>query len=276
MLSRLLITMAFILLPCGLTVAENTIRVAGSSTVLPILVDAANHYQQLHPETTITVSGGGSGTGISSAINGIVDIGMTSRKLTALERDQIGEQFETIDLARDAVAVAVSKAVVESGVDSLSVAQIADIYRGKIKNWKDVGGFDKPILVIDKEPSRGTRHVFAEVILGDAAARAPGATIVTGSNNEERSIIARSDQAIGMLSFAWLNDDARGLPIKLADGALTTPTRENIFNGTYPIQRSLSILVAKQRSDDLQRFLDFLRSSSIIPVIEKNGYLPLN
>ncbi|MBL1433703.1 MAG: PstS family phosphate ABC transporter substrate-binding protein [Gammaproteobacteria bacterium] len=274
MLNRtiLLISLFF---PFHISLADTTISVAGSSTVLPIMADAAEIYKSLNSAANITVSGGGSGTGINSVINGINDIGMTSRHPTAAEQEKLTENFDIIDIARDAVAITVSAEVIESGVDVLSLKQVADIYRGKIKNWKEVGGFDKKILVIDKEPSRGTRHVFAEVVLGNAKARAPGASVVSGSNNEERSIISRSKQAIGMLSYAWLNDNARGMPLQLENGDTVTAEPKNVLNGRYPIQRSLSIIVAKKRSNELQSFIEFLQSESITSVIEKNGYLPL-
>ncbi len=276
MLNRLILLIA-LFLPFQSSLAESTIRIAGSSTLLPIMADAAETYKTLiKSAANITVSGGGSGTGINAVINGIANIGMISRQPTAAEWNKLSEKFELIDIARDAVAIAVSKPVIESGISSLSINQVADIYRGKIKNWQQVGGFDKKILVIDKEPSRGTRHVFAKVVLGDAKARAPGATIISGSNNEERSIISRSKQAIGMLSHAWLNDKARGMPLTLDNGRIVTASRENVFDGSYPIQRSLSLIVAKNRSDELQSFIEFIQSPSLTPSIEKNGYFPLH
>ncbi len=255
--------------------ADVTLRVSGSSTVLPLIVDAAKAFKAIRPDIDITVAGGGSGTGINSALNGIVDIGMTSRRPTDSENKKLSAEYEVIDIATDAVAVTVSKAVFESGVSQLSIDQVADIYRGKIKNWQDVGGEDKKILVIDKELSRGTRHVFADVILGNAKARAPGASIVSGSNNEERSIISRSDQAIGMLSFAWLNEQARGIGLALADGETVYPNATNIMKDRYPIQRKLSIIVKKQRIKALTLFIDFLTSVDFHSIIEKNGYLPV-
>lgn len=264
-----------LLFPVHFSIAGSTISIAGSSTVLPVMADAAKSYQSINPAANITVSGGGSGTGINSVINGIVDIGMTSRQPTAVEQEKLAKNFEIIDIARDAVAIAVSAEVIESGIERLSLKQVADIYRGKIKNWEELGGFNKKILVIDKEPSRGTRHVFAEVVLGNAKARAPGASVISGSNNEERSIISRSEQAIGMLSYAWLNDSARGIPLQLDSGNTVTAEAKNVLDGSYPIQRSLSIIVAKERSDELQSFIEFIQSQGITQAIEKNGYLPL-
>ncbi len=274
MFNRIILLFTLIL-PFHASFAQPTINIAGSSTILPLMADAANAYQAIAPTIKITVSGGGSGTGINAVINGIVDIGMSSRQPTATEKAKLSENFDIIDIARDAVAITVSKAVIESGVHSLSLEQVADIYRGKINNWKQVGGFDKKILVIDKEPSRGTRHVFAKTILGDAKARAPGANIISGSNNEERSIISRSKQAIGMLSHAWLNDRARGIALTLDNGKTVSASPADVLSGSYPIQRSLSIIVAKKRSKTLQAFIEFLQSPALAPLIKKNGYLPL-
>jgi phosphate transport system substrate-binding protein len=197
--------------------AAERISIVGSTTVLPVVSQAATLYHQTHPDVVITVSGGGSGVGIASVIQGTAQIGMASRETTKEEQSKLDTlksgKVDNIIIAADAVAVSVSKAVYASAIHALTVQQIADIYRGKIRNWKELGGLDATIVVIDKEASRGTRHVFAKAILGDKHARAAGASIISGSNNEEQAIISRSDAAIGMLSNAWLNDKVRGIDI---------------------------------------------------------------
>ena len=248
------------------------IRVAGSTTVLPIVAEAAKQYRAAHPDIQLTVSGGGSGVGVTGVGQGSIQIGMASRDLSGGEKQRFKGKIREIAVARDAVAVAVSKAVYEGGVKQLSLTQIADIYRGRIKNWKDLGGPDARILVIDKEASRGTRHVFAEVVLGDARARAPGATIITGSNNEEQAAIAASDSAIGMLSNAWLNDKVRALAVgEGADAVL--PTIEHVADGSYPIQRSLNVLVTGNQSPGVAAFIDYLLSDEGQAVVQRVGYL---
>ena len=104
---------------------------------------------------------------------------------------------------------------------------------GEIRNWNQLGGPDKEILVVDKEPSRGTRHVFMKAVLGDKEAVTPGADLVLGANNEEQTAIAQSTAAIGMLSHAWLNEDVTGLAIILEDGRLIEPSLDNVINGSF-------------------------------------------
>jgi len=254
--------------------AAETLHAVGSTTLLPVVSEAATAYHKKYPDITITVSGGGSGVGISSIIQGMAQIGMASRTTTQGEQVKLDGRVDNIVIARDAVAVAVSKAVYLGGITHLSLSQIADIYRGKITNWKQLGGPDAKILVIDKEASRGTRHVFAKAVLGSSHARAPGASLIAGSNNEEQAIVARSDQAIGMLSNAWLNDQVRGIAIDV-DGAMISPTIEHIQRGSYPISRGLHILLAKNASPATRSFVQFLLSPEGQAMVKTAGYLPV-
>lgn len=268
------IAVLLLVLPALPGVAADKIRVMGSTTVLPIISEAAKQYRMQHPDILLTVSGGGSGVGIASIGQGTADIGMASRSLTEQEKRRLAGKVKVVPVARDAIAVAVSRAVYEGGVSQLSIPQIAAIYRGEIKNWKTLGGPDARILVIDKEPSRGTRHVFAEVVLGNARARAPGASIITGSNNEEQAAIANNDQAIGMLSNAWLNDRVRAVAVGEGSQAVL-PTIEHVADGSYPIQRELNILVPVRDDKEINAFVDFLLSKKGQKIVQQVGYLPI-
>lgn len=255
-------------------VMADKIRVAGSTTVLPIVAEAAKQYRLLNPELTLTVSGGGSGVGIASIGQDKIEMGMASRDLSEREKQRLHGKVRAVAVARDAIAIAVSKAVYEAGVQQLSIEQIAAIYRGEIRNWKELGGPDARILVIDKEASRGTRHVFAKIVLGSEYARAPGASIITGSNNEEQTVIANSDQAIGMLSNAWLNEQVRAIAI-VVNGEAVLPSIEHVADGLYPIQRELNILIPENPAPSVTAFVDFLLSDEGQSIVEHVGYLPV-
>jgi len=273
-LTALLLPGAVIFTPPGRADAATILRAVGSTTVLPVVSTAANLYHKQHPEVTITVSGGGSGVGIAAMIQHTADIGMASRELDTQEAARLKGKVDSFTIAKDAVAVVVSKAVYVGGVHQLSLQRIAAIYRGEITNWKTVGGPDARILVIDKEPSRGTRHVFARAVLGDAHARAPGATIISGSNNEEQSLVAHSNSAIGMLSNAWLNDAVRGLAVGEGQDAVL-PNIQQIRAGRYPISRDLHVILPRPASPEARAFIGFLLSPQGQAIVKQSGYLPV-
>lgn len=256
--------------------APARISVAGSTTVLPIVTRAAEKFVSDHNgEVSITVNAGGSGVGINSVGQGRVDIGMASREITARER----KRFESADLrvhvaGRDAVACVISSEVYKAGIKVLSREQIRDIYLGKIRNWKELGGPDRRIVAIDKERHRGTRHVFMQYVFNDEYARAPGALLVTGSNNEEQTKIAQSDSAIGMLSFAWINDGVVGVGIRQGKEILQ-PTLENIHSGRYPISRNLNLVTRGNPKGWVKKFIDFVRGPQGQWIVESSGFVPV-
>ena len=258
----------FILLLIGCSRDNNSIYISGSSTVSPIVIKAVELYQKSNPTIRIYVNGGGSSVGINEAISGRVDIGMSSKTVSTKNQNKLNIYV----LARDAVAAVVSFPVYNSGIKSLTRQQIADIYSGKIHNWSDLGGFDKEILCIDKEPNRGTRAVFMKYITGDKNAKAEGADLVTGSNNEKENHLANNDNAIGMLSFAWLSGKVRALGI-VVHGRAIYPNALSVNDGTYPISRELLILTQKKMTPQAKQFLDFLFSNEVKKIIRESDFL---
>jgi len=259
-----------LLLGCG---KHEAVMVSGSTTVLPIVSKAADQFQITSPNVSVIVNAGGSGVGIKQVGEGKVDVGMASRDLTALEKETYADMhLKVFVLARDAVVPVISSEVYDAGIRALTLAQIGQIYRGEIANWKTLGGPDREILVIDKEKSRGTRHVFMEKVLGDKEGDAPGADLVLGSNNEEQTAIVQSDAAIGMLSHAWLNDDVKGVAI-IADGKTIAPTLENIVNGSFPITRNLLIVTQGEPVGLVKQFVDYLLSTEGQKIVKDSGYV---
>lgn len=249
------------------------ISISGSTTVLPAVSKAADSF---HMETgkVVVVNAGGSGGGFNQLAEGQTDIGMMSRDITSEEKSQFPDiKFTPIAIGRDAVAPVISSEIFDTGVRSLTIAEIAAIYRGDIDNWKEVGGPDKAIFVIDKESSSGTRQTFMKVVMGNSKASAPGADLVIGSNNEEQTAIAQSDSAIGMLSHAWFNDNVKGISIEMKDGELITPTLDMIRSGSFPITRDLNIIIRDDITPETQEFVDYLLSERGQSFVSSSGYI---
>ncbi len=254
-----------------------SIHVSGSTTVLPVVSTAAEKYKLIHPSVNIIVNAGGSGVAINQIGEGKVTIGMASRNITSDEINQYPNvQFNTISIGKDAVVPVVSSEIFEAGIASLTLNQIAQIYKGEIRNWSEVGGPDREILCVDKEKSRGTRHVFMAAVMGDKEADAPGADLVLGSNNEEQTAIVQSNAAIGMLSNAWLSNDVVGLNIIMPDSSIVAPSLENIIAGKYPITRDLLIVIDGDPIGESKEFIDYLLSSEGQKIVEEAGYVSIN
>ncbi len=254
---------------------ETMIRITGSSTVLPIASQAAELYRQRHPELTITVNAGGSGVGLSSVGQGLAEIGMMSRELSPEEKTNYPDvHFKEWIIGHDAVACVVSSEIHKAGVTTLTKQEIRHIYMGDIQNWKELGGPNREIVCIDKETHRGTRQVFIGYIFGDKRAQAPGADIVSGSNNEEQTKLSLSNAAIGMLSFAWRNDKVRGIAIQ-DSGAAIAPTIENVKNGSYPIIRVLRFITRESPHPITSNFIQFVQGPTGQSIVEESGFVPL-
>lgn len=256
---------------------QEELSIAGSTTVLPVISRIAEQYQLQNPDINIIVNAGGSGVGISQLGTGLIDIGMTSREITDTERSKYpGVIFNTHSIGKDAVVPVISSEIYNAGITALSLHQIRQIYNGDIRNWSELGGPDREIFVIDKEASRGTRHVFMQAVFGNKEQAVSGANIVLGSNNEEQTAITQSDAAIGMLSFAWLNNDVKGLEITMADGVSIAPMLQNIINGRFPIIRDLLLVTNDDPENKVSRFLDFVYSDIGQEIVEESGYVRIN
>ena len=255
---------------------KETILCAGSTTVLPVVSNAAEEFKRKHPDVNIMVNAGGSGVGINLLGEQNIQIGMISRNITQKEIEKYPDvHFVTHPIGRDAVVPVISSEIYDAGVRVLTIDQIAKIYKGEVKNWKEFGGPDKEILAVDKEMSRGTRHVFMGIVLGNEEAEAPGSDLVLGSNNEEQTAIAQSDAAIGMLSNAWINNDVNGVSIILANGEIVEPTLENIINGKFPITRNLLLITNGEPQGIIKEFINFVKSPQGQKIVEQAGYVSL-
>ena len=210
---------------------------------------------------------------MKSVGHGLVDIGMVSRHILDTEKAGFpNADFRQHVIGRDAVACVVSSEVFDAGVTSLSKEEIRRIYTGNVTNWNEVGGPDRAIVTVDKEAHRGTRHVFMDYVFGKHRAKLLGVDLVTGSNNEQRTKVALSDAAIGMLSRAWVDGDVVGVGIRDGDH-MYTATDDSVRNGTYPIVRDLSLVTHGNPEGSTKNFIAFLLGPNGQRIVREMGYL---
>jgi phosphate transport system substrate-binding protein len=260
--------------PVTLADTGSKIQIVGSTTVLPVASRSAKKFME-SSQARVLVNAGGSGVGIHAVAQGRADIGMASRRISQNEKRRFeGSHLKVHSVGLDAVACVVSAEIYHAGVRQLTPKQIAAIYMGKIRNWKQVGGPDREIVVVDKERHRGTRHVFMQYIFGNASQRTPGTLLVTGSNNEEQAKIAQSDSAIGMLSFAWVNEEVKAVSIR-DKGKEFLPTWEAVQQGRYPMVRKLNFITSGEPKGEMKAFIDFMTGEEGQKIVGESGYIPI-
>lgn len=241
---------------CGKS--RTAITMAGSTAFQPFAEKLADQYMAAHPDVAVTVQGGGSSVGIRSALSGTAQIGMADMVTLPPEASAL----TTFVVARDGIAVAVNPA---NKVVTLTTAQLRDIFTGKIKNWKDVGGDDKPVAVVSREAGSGTRSSFEQILGG---VRLTPEAIIQDSNGTIRETVANDPNAVGYLSHGLLNARVRQMPI---DGVLCT--EETIQAGTYRLVRPIFLLTKGAPSPICQGFIDYILSTDGQKTIRANGLL---
>jgi phosphate transport system substrate-binding protein len=229
------------------------IQLAGSTTVQPLAEKLAEAFMAQNPDLVIEVQGGGSSVGATSAGEGTVDIGNASRAVKDSEFEQFPD-LQVFTVAFDGIAI-VTQPDIE--LDSLSVEQVRDIFAGEITNFSEVGGPDAAIIVISREEGSGTRAAFEELVMEHGEEKViTEKALLQQSNGQVRTTVSTTPNSIGYLSFGFLDDSTRPVPI---DGA--EPTVANVKNESYPIFRPLNMLTNGPPNELAQAFLDFILSA---------------
>jgi phosphate transport system substrate-binding protein len=251
--------------------AAEKVTVSGSSTALPLVEAAAEVFNDQQKVCEATVTGGGTGAGVTAIAEGRSNIAMASREVTKGEIGKYGDKFRQFAIGYDGVAIAVSKSIYDAGVQHLTSDLVKKIYAGEIKNWKEVGGPDEPIFVIAREQGSGTRDTFNEDIMGDKIAETPGVSTVAAGNAEVKTAIVGSDKAIGYLGFNYVQGgNIRALTL---DGV--APSTQTIKDGTYELHRQLFLYTLGEPTPCAQKFIDFVTGPEGQKVAEENGFIPI-
>ena len=249
------------------------LSVSGSTTVLPFGAQCAEEFNEMQSDIEVSVTGGGSGVGIKNVAEDISDLAMASRPVKDSEKEAYpDEEFVETLIAYDAVCIAVSAAVYDSGVTELSQEDVMAIYNGEITNWADLGGDDAEIYVLGREVGSGTRDTFNEMVMGSAEAETPGVTTFHGSNAEVKTAITSSDSAIGYLGLNYVLDGDLG--VIAYEGV--EPSSETVKDMSYPLARELYMVTYGEPSEEAQTFLDFVTGEDGQAIAEELGFVSIN
>ena len=258
-----------------------SIQNKGSDTLVNIALAWAEAYQNVAPEVIVAVTGGGSGTGIASLINGTVDIANASRAMKDGEIEQAqANGFDPIEhvVAIDALAVIVHP---DNPVSELTIGQLADMYAGRITNWQDVGGLDKPIILLSRETNSGTHVYFLEEVVrqgdkenGDIFAPQ---TLLMPSSVGITSELRRNPNAIGYDGLGYV-DPAHEKIIAVSRGDNTPfimPTVATASSGEYPLSRNLFMYTAGEPQGTIADYLSWILSPMGQDIVTRLGFVPL-
>lgn len=256
----------------ALAVGAKAITVKGSDTLLLLGQRWAEAYMQSNPGVAIQVTGGGSGVGIAALINGSTEICQASRNMKDSEKKKLRERYFSlgveIPVAKDGVTIYVHE---KNPVSELTLAQIGDIYTGKITNWKQVGGTDSKIVLYGRENSSGTYVFFREKALRNADYSAsmqslPGTAAVVNA-------VSKDPSGIGYGGAAYAKG-VKELSIKTDKGSYR-PIAEHVKSGSYPLARDLYWYLRSKPSGEVKKLVDWVLSPEGQEIVVKVGYFPI-
>lgn len=240
--------------------------VTGSSTVAPLVGELAKAFEAQHPDVRIDVQTGGSSRGLADARQGLADIGMVSRALKTEESDLYG-----VAIARDGISVILHD---ENPVQNLSIAQIKDIYTGRITDWSDVGGPSAPITVVNKADGRSTLELFLKFFQLDPSDIK--AQVIIGDNEQGLKTVAGNSHAIGYVSIGAAEFSMEiGEAIKLLPIDGVTASTTTVQDGTFPLSRVLTLVTATEPEGLSQRFIEFTQSAQVNDAIKAQNFVPI-
>lgn len=279
---------AFLLTSCASSSSQGSsdssatyIENKGSDTIVNLALAWAERYQSEHPEVRISVTGGGSGTGIASLINGTVDIANASRQIKQEEIDEAkGNGINPVEftIARDAIAVIVNP---ENPVNELTLKQISDIYSGKITNWTEVGGDDRPIVKLSRETNSGTHVYFLETVLrlgnSDDETLFSMDTLLLPSSEGIIVEVRQNPNAIGYDGLGYVPDDLKMIAIAEEEGgAYVLPSIPTVNDKSYPIARDLYMYTNGEPTGAIKEYLDWILSSEAQEIVAELGFVPVS
>lgn len=261
-------------LSTGTSAFAESLTIKGSDTMVILGQRWAEVFMKKDQSTRVQITGGGSGTGISALINGTTDICQSSRSMKEKEIETLHKKYGVdpteIPVAKDGLSIYVNAS---NPLEALTMKQLKDIFTGKVKNWKDVGGPDKKIVPYSRENSSGTYVFFKEVVLEQAdftprAQTLPGTAAVVNAVSKEKNAIG-----YGGAGYA---KGVKLLKIKKDEKSeAVAPDLEHIVSGTYPLSRPLFFYTRQVPKDKIKTFIDWVLTPEGQSIVSDVGYFPL-
>jgi phosphate transport system substrate-binding protein len=265
----LMLILACMLAGCAsVHIGKPGIRIAGSDTMLPLNRVLAASYMRQRPGLSIICEGGGTSAGMQALLEGKADICAASRPIAPEEVSALAGRYHSIGMAhfvcKDALEIYLHP---QNPVESLQTAQVKAIFSGKIRNWRQVGGADRPIHVYIRSVSSGTRRYFAEHLLQDVTYCKEAIEVDT--NSEMARLVTNDPAAIGYGGNAYRT----GVKICKLDGI--APTRDRAIESAYPLSRYLYFYTVEATHGRIKEFIDWVISPDVQMLIQVSGYYPI-
>ena len=239
-----------------------TITISGSTSVGPLAEKLAMKYGEKE-NVKIEVNQIGSSAGIANAMNGVSQIGMSSRDL---KQEEIDSGIQELIIAYDGIVVVTHPS---NNVKDLTTEQVKQIFTGEITNWKEVGGKDMEIVVVSREDGSGSRDAFQEIVGYESGQLIRNAIIASGNGNI-KTTVANNKHAIGFISFEYIDDTISTMNINGVEAKA-----ENVLNGTYSLSRPFLFVHKEDVPEAAQAFMDYILTPEAQKIVEEAGAIPL-
>jgi phosphate transport system substrate-binding protein len=259
---------------------SNSLQIKGSDTMVNLGQAWAESYMKKNPSISVAVTGGGSGTGITALLNNTCDIAEVSREMKEGEiklAESKGFKPNKIVVALDGLAVVVNPANI---ISELTVDQLADIYTGKIKNWKELGGRDAKIVLLSREVNSGTHVYFKEHVLrhgkADSKEEFVAEALLLSSSQAIADEVSQNQDAIGYYGMGYITAKEKALKVAKDKNSLAiSPTMENVMSGAYPISRPLLMYTKGEPKDLVKTFIEYVLSPAGQQIVKKLDFVPI-
>ncbi|MGD1045436.1 MAG: phosphate ABC transporter substrate-binding protein [Bacteroidota bacterium] len=258
----------------------NNLQIKGSDTMVNLGQAWAEEYMKQNPGTSIAVTGGGSGTGITGLINSTCDVAEVSREMKESEIELVaskGSAPQKIVVALDGLAVVVNPA---NKISELTIDQLADIFTGRIKNWKELGGRDAKIVLLSREVNSGTHVYFKEHVLrhgkADGKEEFAAEALLLSSSQAIADEVAQNQDAIGYYGMGYITAKEKAIKVaKDKNSPYEAPTMENVISGAYPISRPLLMYTKGEPQGLAKTFIDYVLSPAGQQIVKKLDFVPV-